>query len=67
VQTVMRRYGIAGAYEQLKDLTRGKRLTRDALAGLIRSLPIPEAERERLLALTPSTYTGRAADLARRI
>jgi adenylosuccinate lyase len=67
VQTVMRRYGIAGAYEQLKDLTRGKRLTRDALAGLIRSLPIPEAERERLLALTPSTYIGRAADLARRI
>jgi adenylosuccinate lyase len=67
VQTVMRRYGVAGAYEQLRDLTRGKRLTRDALAELIRSLPIPEAERERLLALTPSTYTGRAADLARRI
>jgi len=67
VQTVMRRYGVAGAYEQLKDLTRGKRLTRDALAALIRSLPIPEVERERLLALTPDTYTGRAADLARRI
>jgi len=67
VQTVMRRYGVAGAYEQLKDLTRGKRLTRDALAELIRSLPIPEKERERLLALTPATYTGRAADLARRI
>jgi adenylosuccinate lyase len=67
VQTVMRRYGLAGGYEQLKDLTRGKRLTRDALAELIRSLPIPEAERERLLALTPSTYIGRAADLARRI
>jgi adenylosuccinate lyase len=63
----MRRYGVAGAYEQLKDLTRGKRLTRDALAALIRSLPIPEPERERLLALTPSTYIGRAADLARRI
>jgi len=67
VQTVMRRYGVAGAYEQLKDLTRGKRLTRDALAALIRSLPIPEAERERLLALTPATYIGRAAELARRI
>jgi adenylosuccinate lyase len=67
VQTVMRRYGVAGAYEQLKDLTRGKRLTRDALAELIRSLPIPDAERERLLALTPSSYIGRAADLARRI
>jgi adenylosuccinate lyase len=67
VQTVMRRYGVAGAYEQLKDLTRGKRLTRDALAELIRSLPIPEGERERLLALTPATYIGRAVELARRI
>jgi adenylosuccinate lyase len=67
VQTVMRRYGVAGAYEQLKDLTRGKRLTRDSLAEFIRALPIPEAERERLLALTPATYIGRAADLARRI
>jgi adenylosuccinate lyase len=67
VQTVMRRYGVAGAYEQLKDLTRGKRLTRDALAELIRSLPIPDAERKRLLALTPETYIGRAVDLARRI
>ncbi len=67
VQTVMRRYGVAGAYEQLKDLTRGKRLTRDALAELIRSLPIPDAERKRLLALTPATYIGRAVDLARRI
>jgi adenylosuccinate lyase len=67
VQTVMRRYGVAGAYEKLKDLTRGKRLTRDALAELIRSLPIPDAERERLLALTPETYIGRAVDLARRI
>jgi adenylosuccinate lyase len=67
VQTVMRRYGVAGAYEQLKDLTRGKRLTREALASLIRSLPIPEAERDRLLALTPATYIGRATELARRI
>jgi adenylosuccinate lyase len=67
VQTVMRRYGVAGAYEQLKDLTRGKRLTREALTALIGSLPIPDAERKRLLALTPATYIGRAADLARRI
>ncbi|MCL4801971.1 MAG: adenylosuccinate lyase [Burkholderiales bacterium] len=67
VQTVMRRYGIADAYEQLKDLTRGKRLTQASLAGFIRGLPIPDAERERLLALTPATYIGRAAELARRI
>jgi adenylosuccinate lyase len=67
VQTVMRRYGIAEAYEQLKDLTRGKRLTQEALAEFIRTLPIPDAERQRLLALTPATYIGCAADLARRI
>jgi adenylosuccinate lyase len=67
LQTVMRRYGVAGAYEQLKDLTRGKRMTREALAQFIRTLPIPETERARLLALTPESYIGRAADLARRI
>ncbi|MCC6609650.1 MAG: adenylosuccinate lyase [Burkholderiales bacterium] len=67
VQTVMRRYGVAGAYERLKDLTRGKRLTQESLAEFIGTLPIPQAERERLLALTPAGYIGRAAELARRI
>lgn len=67
VQTVMRRYGITGAYEQLKELTRGKGITREALHALIRGLAIPEAEKTRLLALTPGTYTGKAAELAKRI
>jgi adenylosuccinate lyase len=67
VQTVMRRYGVAGAYEKLKDLTRGKGITREALSGFIAGLDIPSAARDELLALTPATYIGRAADLARRI
>ncbi|HYH43825.1 MAG TPA: adenylosuccinate lyase [Burkholderiales bacterium] len=69
IQTVMRRYGVSGAYEQLKELTRGKGgMTRDSLHAFIKGLTgIPEAERQRLLALTPSTYTGKAVDLARRI
>jgi adenylosuccinate lyase len=67
IQTVMRRYGVSGAYEQLKALTRGSRITADALAGFIRGLPIPEEARRRLLALTPAAYTGKAAGLARRV
>jgi adenylosuccinate lyase len=68
IQTVMRRYGIANPYEQLKALTRGKDgITRDTLAAFIRSLDIPDAEKERLLALTPATYVGKASELARRI
>ena len=64
VQTVMRRHGIADSYEQLKALTRGKAITKDALHAFLRSLAIPPAERERLLALTPRSYVGRAAALA---
>ena len=67
IQTVMRRYGVANAYEQLKALTRGKAITRAALQAFIRGLAIPEADKQRLLALTPSTYIGKAAELARRI
>ncbi len=66
IQTVMRRFGVQGAYEQLKEVTRGKTVTAEALHGLIRSLDIPEAEKERLLTMTPATYTGKAAELARR-
>ncbi|RZL65286.1 MAG: adenylosuccinate lyase [Variovorax sp.] len=66
IQTVMRRFGVQGAYEQLKDVTRGKTVTAEALHGLIRSLEIPEAEKERLLAMTPASYIGKAAELARR-
>ena len=68
IQTVMRRWGIADPYEQLKALTRGKnRITRETLQAFIRDLSIPESEKARLLALTPATYTGLAAALAQRI
>jgi adenylosuccinate lyase len=66
VQTVMRRYGIENPYEQLKDLTRGKGIDREALRAFIEALAIPEADKQRLLAMTPATYVGMAADLARR-
>ncbi|MEO7115806.1 MAG: adenylosuccinate lyase, partial [Caldimonas sp.] len=64
VQTVMRRHGIADSYEQLKALTRGKAITKDALQSFVRGLAIPAADRDRLLALTPRSYIGRAATLA---
>lgn len=67
VQQVMRRYGVADAYEKLKDLTRGKGIDAKRIAAFIRTLPIPPEARKRLLALTPALYTGLAADLARRI
>jgi adenylosuccinate lyase len=67
VQTVMRRHGLPDAYERLKDLTRGRTIDLDALREFIAGLPIPALERERLLALEPSSYTGLAEDLARRI
>jgi adenylosuccinate lyase len=67
IQTVMRRYGVQGAYEQLKEVTRGKTVTADALHGLIASLQIPQADKDRLLAMTPGSYVGKAAELARRV
>ncbi len=67
VQQVMRRHGVPGAYEKLKSLSRGKRLDRKQLAAFVRALPIPAADKQRLLALTPASYTGLAAKLAKRI
>ncbi|MFO1361754.1 MAG: adenylosuccinate lyase [Burkholderiales bacterium] len=67
VQTVMRRHGIEDAYEQLKDLTRGARVTPAALRAFIGGLALPEDAKARLLALAPATYTGKAAELARRV
>ena len=67
IQTVMRRYGLAGAYEKLKEATRGQTVSAADLHDLIRSLSIPEADKQRLLAMTPATYTGKAAELARRV
>jgi len=66
VQTVMRAHRIPNSYEKLKDLTRGKGgITRDALQAFIRSLPLPDEAKARLLALTPATYIGLAPTLAR--
>jgi adenylosuccinate lyase len=67
IQTVMRRYGVQGAYEKLKEVTRGKTIRPEDLHGLIRSLQIPQADIDRLLAMTPASYVGIAAELARRV
>jgi len=68
IQTVMRRYGLVGAYERLKDLTRTKGgVTREALHVFVNGLELPDAEKRRLLALTPATYTGKAAELAKKV
>ena len=69
IQTVMRRYNVSGAYEQLKELTRGKAgINRETLRVFIGGLNgIPESEKQRLLNLSPATYIGQAAELARKI
>jgi adenylosuccinate lyase len=67
IQTVMRRHGLPNPYERLKELTRGKAITRESLAAFIETLELPEAEKQRLRALTPGNYTGKAAELAQRI
>ena len=67
IQTVMRRHSLPNPYERLKELTRGKAITREAIAQFIATLEIPAADKQRLLELTPGSYTGLAAALARRI
>jgi adenylosuccinate lyase len=68
IQTVMRRYGLPNPYEQLKALTRGKSgITRATLHAFIAELALPADAKARLLALTPATYIGKAAELARRV
>ncbi len=67
VQTVMRRYGIANPYEQLKELTRGKGISKEALREFIAKLAIPQDAKDLLLAMTPANYIGIAAKLAREI
>ena len=66
IQTVMRRHGVHGAYEKLKEVTRGKAVRPEDLHRLIRSLEIPQPEKDRLLAMTPGSYIGKAAELAKR-
>ena len=66
VQTVMRRHGLDNPYDQLKAFTRGQPITRELMQGFIAALAIPAEDKARLLAMTPASYTGLAADLARR-
>lgn len=67
VQTVMRRYGLPQPYEQLKALTRGKGITEPALREFIGGLALPDDAKARLLAMTPRSYVGLAAGLAREV
>jgi len=67
VQTVMRRYGVENPYEQLKELTRGKGITREGLQTFIKGLAIPDDAKQLLLAMTPGSYVGKAVELAKRI
>ena len=66
IQTVMRRFGLPQPYEQLKKFTRGEPMTRELMQGFIAKLEIPEADKQRLLAMTPASYVGLAAELAKR-
>ena len=68
IQTVMRRHGIANPYEQLLALTRGRTgMTRESLHAFIQGLALPADAKAGLLALTPATYIGKAAELAQRV
>ena len=67
VQTVMRRYGVENPYEQLKELTRGKGISKDGLRDFISGLAIPPEAKKLLLQMTPSNYIGIAEKLARAI
>ncbi len=67
IQTVMRRYGVTDSYERLKDLTRGKAITKEALMAFLHDLPIPDDAKIKLQNLTPVTYTGEAFRLTDRL
>ncbi len=67
VQTVMRRHGLPNPYEQLKALTRGHGITEASMREFIAGLDLPAADKQRLVEMTPSTYTGLAERLARAI
>jgi adenylosuccinate lyase len=67
IQTVMRRYGVANPYEQLKALTRGKGISAESLHEFVAALDIPADAKQNLQALTPQAYIGLARELARDI
>jgi len=65
IQTVMRRHGLPEPYEQLKRLTRGNKIGRDAIRSFVEGLALPDEDRQRLLAMTPASYVGDAAEQAK--
>ena len=67
IQTVMRRHGLPEPYEQLKRLTRGHKIGRDALRDFVQNLAVPESDKQRLLAMTPADYVGNAPMQARQV
>jgi len=67
IQTVMRRYALPNPYERLKELTRGKAITRESIQAFIETLELPDDEKTRLLAMTPGNYIGKAVELAKRV
>jgi len=66
IQTVMRRYGVEKPYEKLKELTRGQRVDAKAMKAFIEKLDIPDAEKQRLIKMTPASYIGNAAEQAKK-
>jgi adenylosuccinate lyase len=67
IQTVMRRFGLPQPYEQLKKFTRGEAMTPEMMRGFIAGLALPQVEKDRLLSMTPGSYIGKAAELAKRV
>jgi adenylosuccinate lyase len=67
IQTVMRRYALPNPYERLKELTRGKAITRESIQAFIATLELPDDEKARLMAMTPGNYIGKAVELAKRV
>ena len=67
IQTVMRVYNVPSPYEKLKELTRGRRVDAAGMKAFVETLEIPAEAKQRLLALTPGTYIGHAAELAKAV
>ncbi len=64
IQTVMRKAGIEKPYEKLKELTRGQAITREDIRQFVEGLDLPDGDKQRLLAMSPATYTGLAEAIA---
>ena len=65
IQTVMRKVGMDHPYERLKELTRGRRVNAEIMRDFIQALPLPKADKARLLKMTPASYVGLAEKLAK--